>query len=267
MLLGFDVELSKRQWAALSNTVLGVHVDLSQAHRPGGAATAATTQSRVNKTLDMMRECARAGRLSAAVALKLRGLLGFALLPVAFRFGRAAMQPLADVGANEGRHAASSRRLGRCSRHGWSRQLRAMHSFFERTLPSLPPLAVMMTRSRERPVLVYTDASFHLRGGKRVAILGLYVKDPVTGQEWWSRLTLPAYYYRYFAPDKKTYIMQAELTAAVAVFFTLPALLRGRRALLFIDNVAALSAIVKGYARCADAAVLVNSFHGAVSNF
>ena len=99
---------------------------------------------------------------------------------------------------------------------------------------------------------------------KRVAVLGFYVFDPVSGAEHWSRLTLPAYYYRYFSPDKKTYIMQAELAVAVAVWYTLPDLLRDRHVLHFIDNVAALAAIVKGYARQADAAVLVNSLHEAI---
>ena len=138
-----------------------------------------------------------------------------------------------------------------------------------RTLPKLPALRVPMAPMRSKPVLLYTDASFSCprdASGRRTrrATLGFYVNDPVTGAELWSRLVLPQSYYEYFAPDKRTYIAQAELTVAVAVWYTLPSLLQDRAVMLFIDNVQALSAIIKGYAAQPDCAALVNCFHEAV---
>ena len=255
LLLGLDVEMDKRQWAAPSNLFLGVLVSIAQAHHPHGHATAQPTARRVEKVLQFMRAAARLGQLTAAQASKLRGLLGFTLLPVSFRFGRAACQPLA------------ARQHGTDGTRGsteWSRPLAAMHAFFERTLPRLPPLRVPMSASRARPVLVYTDASFVRSFGRRVATLGLYVLDPVSQAEYWSKLVLPEAFYQFLAPDKRTYIAQAELIAAVAVWFTLPDLLRDRAVMMFIDNVVALSAIVNGYANKADCAALVNCFHEAV---
>lgn len=70
-----------------------------------------------------------------------------------------------------------------------------------------------------------------------------------------------AEYFRRFAPNKRTYIAQAELIVAIAAYLTLPELLRGRAVMHFIDNTVALSAIVNGYASKADCAAMVNSFH------
>ena len=75
---------------------------------------------------------------------------------------------------------------------------------------------------------------------------------------------MPQQYYKFFAPRKRTYIAQAELTVAVAVWYTLPGLLRDRAVMLFIENMQALAAIVKGYAAQPDCAALVNCFHEAV---
>ena len=94
--------------------------------------------------------------------------------------------------------------------------------------------------------------------------LGFYVFDPVTHAEYYSRLRLPEAYFRYLAPGKRTYIAQGELIVAVALYYTLPDLVRDRAVMHFIDNTVALSALVNGYASKADCAVLVNSFHEAV---
>ena len=101
-------------------------------------------------------------------------------------------------------------------------------------------------------------------GGAPRCVLGFYVYDPVSGAEYWSKLVLPEAYYRFFSPDQATYIAQGELTVAVAVWYSIPDVLRGRAAMLFIDNTVALSAIVRGYSSRADFAVLVNCFHEAV---
>ena len=110
-----------------------------------------------------------------------------------------------------------------------------------------------------------------------MAILGLYAFDPTTNREVWSRLRLPDDYYAHFAPDKKTYIAQAELIAALAAYVTLQPVCRdkaglpvpgiqlaGRRVAHFIDNTVALAALVHGYANAPDMAAMaamVNALH------
>ena len=69
-----------------------------------------------------------------------------------------------------------SRRRQAPAARAWSRPLRAMHAYFERTLPALPPLVVPMAKSRERPVLVYSDASFHRSRGRRIPASARFVR-------------------------------------------------------------------------------------------
>ena len=61
--------------------------------------------------------------------------------------------------------------------------------------------------------------------------------------------------------DMETYISQVELVAALCAYYSLPELLEGRAVVHFIDNTAALSALVHGYASKPDMARLVNLFH------
>ena len=249
LVLGFDVEIDKRQWAAPSNIVLGVLVSVATAHQPGGAATAAPTESRVAKVLGRLRDAEVKGTLRSGDAQKIFGMLSFTLLPVHLRIGRAACQSI------------SRRASGKDVGSRWNPALSTSLRFFERVLPRLPPLSVTMLPRRERPLLVYTDAAFHTEGIKPVASLGFYVYDPVSKEEYRSSLELPQPYYKYLAPDKKTYVAQAELAVAVAVYYTMPDICRGRFVLHFIDNVGALAALVKGYEGRADNAALVACFH------
>jgi hypothetical protein len=116
-----------------------------------------------------------------------------------------------------------------------------------------------MQRDPRPPVIVYSDASFDPQ--RRKAILGFYVKNPLVEHGVWGSLELPDWFYEHLAPDKKTYIMQAEIIAAIAVYYSLPDMLRGRSVVHFIDNTGALSAMIHGYARQPDCARLVNVFH------
>ena len=249
LMLGFDVELDKRQWAAPSNVVLGVLVSVATAHVPGGAATAAPTADRVAKILDRLREAAERKSLSSGEAQTLFGKLSFTLLPVNLRIGRAACQSI------------SRRASGKDRGSRWNPALATSLRFFERVLPRLPPLSVSMLPRRERPLLIYTDAAFHTEDAKPVASLGFYVYDPISKEEYRSSLELPQSYYVYLAPDKETYVAQAELAVAVAVYYSLPDVCRGRHVLHFIDNVGAMGALVKGYDGRSDNAALVSCFH------
>ena len=61
------------------------------------------------------------------------------------------------------------------------------------------------------PVLVYTDASLHWLEGAPVAVLGMFVKDTVSGRMWAGSLLLPFWFYDFLSTDQKTYLMPAEL--------------------------------------------------------
>ena len=98
-----------------------------------------------------------------------------------------------------------------------------------------------------------------------MALLGFYVVDRVTGVELISGMMLPTFFFAFLSTDLETYISQVELVAAIAVYYTLPALLADRAVIHFIDNFAALSALVHGYASKPDLARLVNLFHAQVA--
>lgn len=200
----------------------------------------------------VLKAAAAADHLSPSQAGKLRGLLGFTLLPVMWRFGRAATQPLLE------------RQYAPRGPFGWTAPLRAMHTFFARNLPDLPSLRVPMKASRVKPVLLYTDASYFLHRGEHVLWIGFYLYDPVSGTERWGERFVPKKFFRHFAPGKKTYIMQGELLAAVSAVITNADVLHDRSVLMFIDNIGALSTIVHGYARKPDMACMVNAFHSLV---
>ena len=66
---------------------------------------------------------------------------------------------------------------------------------------------------------------------------------------------------RAFVPGKRQYIGQLELIYAVAPYYTLPELFRGRDVIHFIDNTSACWALVKGYSKAIDCGLIVNAFH------
>ena len=127
-------------------------------------------------------------------------------------------------------------------------------------------------------IVLYTDANFYLElcshddvGAhfskdykwwvRRRATLCYWVYDQRTGAETEASIELPQAYYGFFTSDLKTYISQAEMVAAVCLFWSRPDLVAGRRIIHFIDNTSALSGLVNGYSSKPDIARLINLFH------
>ena len=251
-IMGFTLEARKRKPNAPTHVALGVQIELGKVHTDG-TATARSTDKRIRSIRQSMAWAKEANCLSASQAGKMRGKLGWVLQPVFGRVARAAMQPLVFRQFND-----SSRE--------WTPALERARLFLDVVLPKLPPLVVNMREVWERPVLVYTDASYVTSKGRPHAVLGIYIVMP-DGRHFVSTLVLPLWFYRFLRPDQKTYIMQAELVASIAVYYTcdgsVPNLpdLSGRAILHFIDNGGSLAAIVNGYAAQPDNAALVDAFH------
>jgi len=72
---------------------------------------------------------------------------------------------------------------------------------------------------------------------------------------------------RTFSPDKRTYITQLEMLAAVTTYRAAPAFahagvnLARRNVNHWIDNTGTLSGLIHGYARATDLAHMANAFH------
>jgi len=250
---GWDVEMSKRLLGKLANVVLGVLVNLRRLFSEG-VAEIKPVREKIDEILSDLRGCQQARRLTSGEASSFRGRLGWISSAAYGGIGRAATQCLLQ------RTSESS--------SAWLPQFDAMIQFLTAVLAEgvLPPLEFNMDAGKLVPVIVYTDASFHWyeEPGKErvpVAVLGFYVIDRITKAELYSSFMLPTYYFRFFSNDLETYISQVELVAAIAVYYTLPHLLSRRAVIHFIDNFAALSALVHGYASKPDLARLVNIFH------
>lgn len=149
--------------------------------------------------------------------------------------------------------------------------------------PRLPALVSGLVEDETPPLLLYTDAAFSRgrRLGRRwceqacgadarapntyTARMAFVVADPVDGWKAFSDAPPAWEDVSFLAPDKETYISQMEAMAVVAAFYSLASShlerLRGRRVNAFIDNTAALSALVHGYTGKEDLAKISNAYH------
>lgn len=267
-----ELDPDKTQHTDSSNTVLGVVADLS--HVPAeGHVLFRPGRERIAAILEEFRAAFDRGYLLPAEASKLRGKLFFLLSTAYANIGRAATLPLVQ-------------RQYRDKTFEFEAGSELHHSllFFEALLAPdtvtgqsvLPPLVVPVVPDGVPPLLVYSDASFFLRRARRRLSgacdeqrasrlgggLGIVIYDPVDGTvryaggppDWPSLL-------KFWPPDRKTYIAQLEVLAAVSAYFTYPEVFVGRKVNHFIDNTVALSALVHGYSGKRDLATMVNAFY------
>jgi hypothetical protein len=239
--------MKKRSPNAVRNVVLGVMVSVA-AFADRAMGFAAPTRSRVDKVLARMASLRARCRVTPGEAAVLTGKLSWLLLAVYAHVGRAALQPFME------------RQYYDAPPYTWTPSMEYSYQFLCAVLHAdvIQPLVINYERVVRPPIIVYTDASADSRGQ---VILGFYILDVESGRVYVSTMVLPLAYFRLFAADKKTYILQGELVAGLAVFFTLPWLFRGRDVVHFVDNVGALAALVHGYARQPDLARFVCSFH------
>jgi hypothetical protein len=85
------------------------------------------------------------------------------------------------------------------------------------------------------------------------------IHEAVDGRWFHSYLAVPDAFMQRFV-EREQYIGQLELLGAVAVYYTLPHLLRGRHVVHYIDNASAMAALVKGYSGAPDSARIIHSF-------
>ena len=259
-----ELDPSKTQEPGTNNVVLGVHADTSRA-ASDSIILFTPTPARVDSILLDFRAAFDRGRLTPGEAARLRGRLQFCLVAAYGCVGRAATLPLVS---RQYRDVKDSFRA--------DSELYQSLLFFEALLPSLPPLEVHLAAPRARPLLVYTDAAFFLRRSfdRRDATcgapheselrggLGVVIYDPEDGSvRWASGKPDWAVLLSVWPRDRKTYIAQLEVLAAISAYFTFPELFVGRRVHHWVDNTVGLSALVHGYSGKADLAKMVNVFY------
>ena len=248
-LTGAILAAKKHIWFDTSNVLLGVRANLALAHSHFIVMFEASP-GRVDKILLMLRDARRHHSLPSHTAGVIRGKLGFILTHAYGRVGRAAAQPLVQREFFD-------------STDEFTLSLQHMHDFFEALLPVLPPLAVSVLPDEKPPLIVYSDASYHLdSAGLHRAEVAFLVCDPARPSDaWFASDVIPQSYFSHFTPGLSTYVNQAEATALAACPFSLPDVFRGRSFIHFVDNTAALSLFVHGYSSRPDCALLVNQYY------
>ena len=116
-------------------------------------------------------------------------------------------------------------------------------------------------------LIIYTDCAHHVEydadGARRHVMKGaINVYDQRSGESFcWYDEVPQEYIHDFLSSDDDTLIYQGELAFAIGAIFTKPNLFRERKVIHFVDNTAALSAMINGYARKPEAARMVCLFH------
>lgn len=250
-LLGLPFSAAKSQKMALKATFLGVEHDFTTFARTG-ELRCSVSEVRLASLVDTMGQvlsrCSFAGVISPDTLL---GKLQIVLQWAAYRFGRAAMQPLFahSHGADE-----------QCGTI--SLAVRAALVFLVTMLPALQPWVFRTRRAARPPVLVWSDAAWEI-DSVTPAMMGFVMCVPAHGsspERWWhSSLVVPTAFMEAFNA-RTQYIGQLELLAAVAVYYSLPAIMVDAHVLHFVDNTSALFGVLKGYSSVSDSARIVHAF-------
>lgn len=133
---------------------------------------------------------------------------------------------------------------------------RAALEFFRDLLPSLPPCSVSLYSHSAPLALVWSDGAFEDKG--ELQDIGFIVLTPRRGAPPLEALGLVvrSYVKRFYLGPKllrlrfvkaKQKVNQVELVGALCPYLSLRELLRGRNVIHWVDNTAALSALLKGY--------------------
>jgi hypothetical protein len=235
------------------------------------------------KVLQVLHDILFSGALSPAASARIKGKVFFTSLQSWGRGGRAALQEF------------TVRQYKKYGSDELTVGLASAVEFLTRFIPVLPPATWHLApseRSDGLPLLVWTDAMYErVKAIPSGSIATAYVSafDEVSG-EWFyvaravlsitvcdrrlddagvvhcawshSRLDVGIEVLRHFVPGKKTYIGALEALAGAAFYYSYsPGRLKGRQIYHWIDNVAAVAGLCKGYSGKEDAARIVNSFN------
>ena len=258
---GANVGDDKSSLAALVNTYLGVVHDFSS-FSTSRLVRCSVSSARVEGIAEAIDAILAAGSFDGSRgAAKLCGQLQFSVCWSAYRFGRAALQPLYRAQGSRGSSFPESLRRALLFLRGLLADTSGRSRLRPRTI------CLLRRRRRRKPVLVWTDAMWSPSEDvpARIGFVVFVPDDEGEGGSWYhSSLAVPEDFMRLFAV-RIQYIGQLELLAAVAVYYSMPDVFRDRRVFHFIDNASALASIVKGYSSSDDSARVVHSFWALVS--
>ena len=267
-LLGYPFAEAKHEKAKGSNAFLGVVTDFSTISA-GYVLLRIKEKRRLNLIAELQR-VREARSLTPAHAARLRGKLYFSTSSAFFGVGRAALRAFTDRQYDR-RHRRDEWPL--------DESLESAIDFFLELLQDMPPQKFYIGDDGVRPWYVWTDAMYE---AERTSDGGFVeVLDEVTGEMFYigeACIAFTAYctatdtWYtssakvgldviRKMVPGKKTYIGQLEALAAACFLESVPAKkLKGQKAIMWIDNLAAKYGLQKGSSRADDSARIIHAF-------
>ena len=263
-LCGFPFAPKKHERLRGANAFLGVISDFAAI--ASGYVILRVKRKRRLKLIAELGEVLESGKLSPAHAARLRGKLYFTTTTAFNGVGRAALQ------------AFTARQYSKSRQTALNDDLRVAVEFFIQLLHCLPPANFHLVDDGQPPLYVWSDAMWEPletdSGGLveatddegRVfyiakACIAFTVFDPATKAWHKSEKEIGIEVIRQMVPGKKTYIGQLEALAPTALLHTMPeAILKGRKAIMWVDNLAAKYGLQKGYSKVADSGRIINAF-------
>jgi hypothetical protein len=248
-LIGFDA--AKHVLSDQRPVTLGVRCDFSRVPLNGAIWMEVTEERKLKLMMTLDELLGGRAYITHSVASKLYGKARFVICP---RFGRiylAVLQPLHDV--KRGRKVVPGSDIHACL------------TYLRRVVQVLQPvhLAIYAVRD-ERPVVVFTDASF--QRSTMTGELGIVVWVPTTGRYFYSSSALPSWIVALWTgiEERDTFISPAEALVAACAYLTFPDLVRGRLVHHFVDNDAAKSGLIKGTSSSPHTARVLLDYHVSV---
>ena len=245
-LIGFDV--AKHELSDQRPVTLGVRCDFSRVPL-NGVIWMEVTDERKRKLAVTLDELLGGGAyITHSTASKLYGKARFVICP---RFGRiylAVLQPLHNV------------KKGAKVKPG--SDMHACLTYLRRVVQVLRPVSLAIYPVRvERPVVVFTDASF--QRATMTGELGIVVWVPERDMYFYSSSGLPSWIVTLWTgiEERETFISPAEALVAACAYFTFPDLLGGRLVHHFVDNDAAKAGLIKGTSSSPHTSLVLLDYH------
>jgi hypothetical protein len=257
-LMGWGFEARKALIWDERPTFLGCVTDYTSIHTTGMVTITAKSSTQA-KLLAAIDACLERGAMSSADAASIRGLAQF--VRCGSRIGQAATQPLTDRQRDKRSRALTPQLRGALE------FLRVVHADPKPLrFPVRPP-------PPERPVLVFTDASFSPTGPDKhgQGHLGIVWMFPPGDDEdddyevFYAQQPAPAdvLAFSFEMKAKHQFVNVLELYTSVAAYFSehVSAQMRDRPIIHFGDNLSANAVLVNGYSTVGDMARIASAAH------
>ena len=245
-LLGFLLEMDKQELMALVRPFLGVVTDFTSISK--GFFVQRVLPRRVINIKSAIAAFREQKALTNSDASTLRAKMFFSMTSGFGRIGRA------------GLFALTKRQYSLSHNTSLTPDILSCFDFCEALLRCMPARHYYLKNFKRSPLLIWSDASYELG----IGLLGFVVYDPDTTRWYFSYAQVPRSYFAILQP-KKQHIHEFEVVAAPLTYITLleksQVSLKDREVIHFIDNFGAMSNLLKGRSKNANANLFISPFH------